>query len=215
MFRMKNIMFTFCILFSSVLTSAQTVDNESLYPEWYVGGNLGVSWLMAEGNDIFSNVPDSRFSLSENGGFMLRAEIGYNISPIWGVRSFIGYTRNHWPNVLYLDRPIVSFGSEYVTGDLMLNISNLVSGQNLVRTFDFLAFAGTGVLFRNKITENGAGYMSLIGRVGGQGNFMLNQFIDLKAIFDLNFVGDKYNDLKTGRRVDILPTFSLGIAYYL
>lgn len=212
---MRKFVFIVCVLFSTLLVSAQSTEGVDFYPVWYVGGNFGTSWLMGERIDNVYNIAESRNSLARNAGSMLRAEVGYNYTPVWGVRGFVGFTQNHWPDASLSGKEVISFGSKYVTGDVMMNISNYLDGPNLVRSFDFLAFAGTGIHYRNKITANGAGLMSLVGRLGVQTNFMLNEFMDLKAIFEMNFVGDNYNGLKTGSKTDVVPAISVGIAYFL
>lgn len=212
---MRKIGLVVGILFSTLIMSAQMAVNDDFYPGWYVGGNMGTNWLPGERNDLNSNGAESRNSLSKNAGSMFRAEIGYNYSPVWGIRGFAGFTQNHWPEASLSDKEVVSFGSKYVTGDVMMNISNYIDGQNLVRSFDFLAFAGTGFHFRNRMTRNGAGLLSLVGRLGAQTNFILNEYMDLKAIFELNIVDDNYNGFEVGSKLDLMPALSVGIAYYL
>ena len=212
---MRKIVFIVSILFSTLLVSAQTAGNDGFYPGWYVGGNLGTSWLAGERIDNFSNNPDSRYSLGRNSGSMFRAEIGYNYSPVWGIRGFAGFTQNHWPEATLYYKEVISFASKYVTGDVMMNISNYLEGQNLARSFDFLAFAGTGFHFRNRMTRNGAGLFSMIGRLGAQTNFILNEYVDLKAIFELNIVDDNYNGFEMGSKLDIMPALSVGLTYYI
>lgn len=212
---MRKIVFIVGILFSTLLVSAQTAGNDGFYPGWYVGGNLGTSWLAGERIDNFSNNPDSRYSLGRNSGSMFRAEIGYNYSPVWGIRGFAGFTQNHWPEATLYYKEVISFASKYVTGDVMMNISNYLEGQNLARSFDFLAFAGTGIHYRNKISENDSGLLTLIGRLGAQTNFMMNEYMDLKAIFDLNIVGDRYNGFQAGCKLDLVPSLTVGLTYYL
>ncbi len=211
---MRKFVIAVIVLFSTLPISAQSVGNDDFYPGWYVGFNTGTSWLGGENSNVLYNY-ESRNSLARNSGSMLRAEVGYNYTPVWGIRGFAGFTQNHWPEATLSDKEVVSFGSKYITGDVVMNISNYLDGQNLVRSFDFLAFAGTGIHYRNKITANGAGLMSLAGRLGVQANFMVNEFMDLKAVFDLNIVSDRYNGFEAGSKLDLMPALSVGVAYYL
>ena len=55
----------------------------------------------------------------------------------------------------------------------------------------------------------------MIGRLGAQTNFILNEYMDLKAIFELNIVDDNYNGFEMGSKLDIMPALSVGITYYL
>lgn len=208
---MKKISFIFSLLIISLFSSNLKAQNIS---GWYIGGNLGASWLVAEGNDFFSS-QKNYFSFIGNAGYMLRAELGYDFNSVYGVRGFLGTTNNRWPDARLKNAPVKEFSSYSVTADFMLNLSNLISGYSPDRKIDFSAFAGAGIVNRSKMTVGGKSWTGLLGRGGLQGGYKINNRLNLNLLMELNMVGDKYNDYVGDFPLDLMPTMSVGISYKL
>jgi len=185
---------------------------------WYVGGNCGLNFFIAEGTNFINTKKFLTFSLKDNGGFMGRVELGYNFTDVLGVRGFLGRFNHSWPDPRYKKTNgvyrIVSFGSEDLTVDLMVNMSNLLGNPNPKRLVSVSAFGGVGLANRDKANFP-SNMMAGILRVGMQGTYHYTRDVDLNLIADANFVGDNFNGYVITFPIDFYPAVSVGITYHL
>lgn len=188
----------------SFAQQAKVFSTKIFKPDVYIGANTGLNIFVGEDyrSYLFSN-PFSAIGIIE------RATIGYNITKVLGVRSFIGYTNHNWPD----NNTIKKFSAAHLTLDLTYNLSNRIASYNLNRPLDISIFAGVGVsrsLKANFTTDP----LSIIVHGGLQADYRLTQFLDLNLIGDLNIVPDNYNGDISGLPFDIYPSLSVGITYH-
>ena len=217
---MKKVIVTIlCLGFVFTTYSQQTekINSGTFQPGWYLGANAGLNWFLGEGNNPFSS--KAYFSFDKNKGFIGRAVIGYDFTPVIGLKGMIGYAHHgYWPD-LYSKKnadgssPISSFGSQNLTVDMTVNLSNWWADYNPDRAFDISAFGGTGFAHRNKANLSDDWY-GLIGRIGLQGDFHLTKQLYLNLILEDNVVGDKYNDHVETLIFDTYPALTLGLTYH-
>lgn len=213
---MKKLIVTavFLALGFAFMVNAQEETKTEKYdfkPGWYIMGNGGVSWILAEGNDFIGNAGDSYFSLLKNAGLNARLGAGYDFTSVYGVRANLGYTATNWPDWRN-NYTFKSFDAYYLNADFVMNLSNLVKGYNPQRLIDYSAFAGLGGDMRNQgdLTDN---WLNMVGRIGAQADLKMTPQLALNLIADLTIAGDNYNDYIGGRVVDLLPALSLGLTY--
>lgn len=189
-------------------------------PGWYIGANLGVNTFYAEGNNFITPNNPHYFSVIKNSNFLGRAELGYKFTPVVGLRGFLGYMQTSWPDTRLTQNadgsyPAVKFGSEKLTADFMVNLSNWWAGYNPVRKVDVSVFAGGGVAYLNNnkvLDSNFAG----IGRAGIQGDYHLSPVLDLNLIADVNVASDNYNDyIINPLPFDAFTAITVGVSYRL
>ena len=207
---MKNIIIVLLFSVSTITVGAQKISGFIFKPDTYIGANVGLNTFLGEGCSTYSKIQST--------GFIGRATIGYNLSPVIGIRSFMGYASHNWPDSRLRSSDgslkTVSFDAQMLTVDLTVNLSNWLSYYNRNRTFDLSVFAGTGVTHRNKAAFNND-LISYLGRGGLQGDFHLSSFIDLNLIAETNFTGDNYNNYKVGfLPFDVYTAFTVGLSYH-
>ena len=209
-FYLKKLVVTL-LLFAFIITvKAQKISGFIFKSDAYIGANVGLNTFLAEGSTTYSKTQSS--------GFIGRSTIGYNLSPVIGVRGLMGYASHNWPDFRFRSSDgslrLVSFDAQMLTVDLTVNLSNWLSYYNRNRTFDLSVFAGTGVTHRNKAAFNND-LISYLGRGGLQGDFHLSSFIDLNLIAETNFTGDNYNNYKVGfLPFDVYTAFTVGLSYH-
>ena len=185
---------------------------------WYVGGNCGLNFFVAEGTNFINPKKFLTFSLKDNGGFMGRFELGYNFTDVLGVRGFLGRFNHLWPDPHYKKTNgtyrIVTFGSEDLTVDLMVNMSNLLGNPNPKRLVTVSAFGGVGLANRDKANFP-SDIMTGILRGGLQGTYHCTQDVDFNMIVEGNFVSDNFNGVIDTFPIDFYPAVSVGITYHL
>ena len=213
---MKKLMITAVFLALALASgikaqSQSKSDSTAFKPGWYITANGGVSWILAEGNNFLRSSVNDYFSLLNNGGLSARLGAGYDFTPVYGVRSYLGYTATNWPDWRN-NFDFKSFDAYYLNADFVMNLSNLIKGYNPKRFVDFAAFAGLGGDLRNQgdLTSN---WLNMVGRIGAQADFKLSKQLALNLIGDVTLAGDKYNDYSGGTPVDLLPALSLGLTY--
>jgi len=207
---MKNIVIVLLFSVSTIAVGAQKISGFIFKPDAYIGANVGLNTFLGEGC--------STYSKTQSSGFIGRATIGYNLTPVIGVRGFMGYASHNWPDSRFRSSDgslkTVSFDAQNLTADLTVNLSNWFSYYNRNRTFDFSVFAGTGITHRDKATFS-SDMFSYIGRGGLQGDFHLSPFVDLNLIAETNFTGDNYNNYKIGfLPFDVYTAFTVGLSYH-
>ena len=190
---------------------------KTFYPGWYIGANLGVNMFAGEGNDfIHSDQSNYKFSGIKGTSFLGRAELGYKFTPVIGLRGFLGYMHTNWYDASRLINTTdytKPFGSEVLTADFMVNLSNWWAGYNPERKVDFSVFAGAGVGYlNNNVTYS---KFAAIGRAGIQGDYHLSPVLDLNLIAEANVTGDNYNDLVKGIPADAFSALTVGVTYRL
>ena len=207
---MKYIIIVLLFSVSTIAVGAQKISGFIFKPDAYIGANVGFNTFFGEGC--------STYSKTQSSGFIGRATVGYNLTPVIGVRSFMGYASHNWPDSRLRSSDgslkTVSFDAQMLTVDLTVNLSNWFSYYNRNRTFDLSVFAGTGITHRDKATFSNDLFSS-IGRGGLQGDFHLSSFIDLNLIAETNFTGDNYNNYKRGfLPFDVYTAFTVGLSYH-
>jgi len=211
----------FCFL-SGTVFAQHVLDYESrnFVPVWYIGANIGTNLYLAEGNDFLSGEDGAKFSLKDNSGTTVRAVFGRKLTPVFGLRTFIGFNKYNWLST-YINHPVVSFTSESITADITVSLVNLLEDAYTRKKFDFLIFAGTGYQVRNKINSTASTIPSSnssstpIGRFGLEGDFSLSNRLNLSLGGELNYVNDRNNGLVAGKNYEVIPTFSAGLNYQL
>jgi hypothetical protein len=210
---MKKLIIAVGLLFLSVsILFAQSLPRVSGYifePGWYVGGNIGPNYFLGEGAGSLVKTISLRPL-----GMMGRASMGYNFTPLWGVRGMFGASQH---NSVYAD-VVTSFGSENLTLDATLNLSNLKAFYNLYRPADFSLFAGLGVAYRNQINDTQLGIIDPaifpVFRGGLQLDYHITQVIDFNVMGELNMMSDNFNGNVSGVPVDMYPAVTIGISYH-
>ncbi len=194
--------------------------NDSFKPGWFIGANLGVNTFYGEGNNFITPNNPHYFSVIKNSSFLGRAELGYKFTPVIGLRGFLGYMQTNWPDIRLTQNtdgsyPAVKFGSEKLTADLMVNLSNWWAGYNPERKVDISVFAGGGAAYLNNNTLTGSNFAA-IGRGGIQGDYHLSPVLDLNLIAEANIAGDNYNDyIINPLPYDAFSAITVGVTYRL
>lgn len=203
---MKKIVLVITISLISLTLVAQQrrVSAYIFQPEWYAGGQIGTNLIVAE------NFPN--YSLQNSLGIQGRFLLGYNFSPVFGVRSGLSLNSHNWAGPS-LNSPKVSFGSQAANLDLVLNVTNSFFGYDLYYRTDFSLFAGGGVIHRNK-ADFAADYFSYLLRGGAQLDYSISQFWDVNFLTELNVTGDEFNDYLGGSKFEIVPAFMIGLTYH-
>jgi hypothetical protein len=203
----------------SLTAQEKTKTANAFKPGWYLGGNIGINTFVAEGNNFITPNNAHYFNLIDNSSYLGRFELGYKFTPVIGLRGMLGYQHTNWPDTRLTQNadgsyPAVKFGSENLTADLLVNLSNWFAGYNPARKTDISAFVGAGgaYLNNNKIYSS----FDWIGRGGLQADYHLTDRLNLNVIAELNIVGDNYNDyIINPLPVDIYSAITVGLAYKL
>ena len=218
---MKKFIVTLIYLgFVFIANSQQVIKTatDPFRPGWNIGVNGGFNLYFAEGNNFLNPNQGSYFSLPDNSGLIGRLSLGYNFTRTIGLRGMVGFAQHYWPDVLRTNPDgsfiVESFGSQNLTADVMVNLSNWWDGYNPKRLIDVSIFAGGGVGHRNKANFT-TDWITGIGRVGIQGDIRLTDRLDLNLLGELNLVGDNYNDYVVSVPVDIYSAVTVGLTYRL
>ncbi len=175
-------------------------------PEWYAGLHAGVNMMVAEGFPSYNWLQST--------GVSARPVIGYQFSPVLGVRGILGVQSHRWNDTRSAGNDsILSFGSQTLQADLMLNVSNILFGYSLNAPLDISLFAGAGALHRNTILPD-KGYFSYLVRGGLQFDYRINQSLELNMLAEINVTDDKFNTFVTGTPVDLYPTVMVGLTWH-
>lgn len=216
---MKKFILTIIYLVFIVFAHSQQViktNTDPFRPGWNIGVNGGFNLYLAEGNNFLNPNQGSYFSIFDNSGSIGRFSAGYNFTRTIGLRGMVGFAQHYWPDVLRTNPDgsyiVESFGSQNLTADVMVNLSNWWDGYNPKRLIDVSLFAGGGVGHRDKANFT-SDWITWIGRGGIQGDIRLTDKLDLNLIGELNFVGDNYNDYITSFPIDIYSTVAVGLTY--
>lgn len=215
---MKKVLLTLAISLFVLQMSAQlrsAYSTARFYKGWFVGLNAGQTLFLAEGNTFNET---SVFSFKQNGGYAIRAEIGYNFTPIFSLRGMIANNHYNWPDTRFPDGfdsfKNVSFQSENITLDGMIDLKRMVNKYDYRQNFKIYAFAGIGVAYRNKGNFS-TDLISPLVRGGLQASVKLGSDLDLNLIADGNFVADSFNDYKITFPFDMYSSLTLGLTYHM
>lgn len=190
-----------------LLLNAQTrrVSAFIFQPEWYAGFHLGGNMTVAEGFPEYNWLQSTALSA--------RPVIGYQFSPALGARAALGIHGHRWNDPRAGNDSILSFASQSLHADIMLNISNLVFGYSLNAPMDFSLFGGAGVLHRNRILPDN-GMFSYLVRGGAQIDYRFTQFLELNIAAELNVTADQLNAFTSGTPVDLFPAVLVGLTWH-
>lgn len=185
---------------------------DTFRPGWYAGINAGLNWHIAEGN-----FPTEKhlvfFSFKTNSGPVYRVQVGYNFTPVVGVRGMAGIVQHNWPKIHDNDRTkiytLVSYQSQNLNIDLMVNLVNWWVGYNPHYIFDISAFVGTGLDHREKAGFS-SDWLGMVYRGGIQGNFHVSRHIDLVIAAEVNLVSDNYNEIIASSAFEAFPALTIG-----
>jgi outer membrane protein OmpA-like peptidoglycan-associated protein len=208
---MKKIMLSLLVLSLVCVSNAQTKEKKVFVPNFYLGLYGGLNAFVGEGNALFKS--PSTFSFKNNVRWGSALALGYDFTPVFGMRGEIGYAQNKWKNLNRVNQ-IDKFWFESLTADLMFNMSNLFWGYNPARRLDVQLFAGGGVGNTGYINNSKGDRITPIVRAGIQGLYHLNRNLDLNLDLATNAVSDKYNDLKVNCFFDDVSSVMLGLVYH-
>lgn len=205
-------------VFSATSQQVLKTNTDTFRPGLNIGVNGGFNHYLAEGNNFLNPNQGSYFSLLDNSGSIGRFALGYNFTRTIGIRAMVGFAQHYWPDILRTNPDgsfiVESFGSQNLTADVMVNLSNWWDGYNAKRFIDVSIFAGGGVGHRDKANFT-SDWVSGLGRAGMQGDFRITDRLDLNLIGELNFVGDNYNDYIVSVPIDIYSAVTIGLTYNL
>ena len=181
-------------------------------PGWYVGVNGGLNMYIAEGNEFWYPNKPYIFSIKDNGGFVAHAVVGYEFTPLWGLRGSVGYLQHNWPDIRI--NQIIPFNAENLTGDVTLNLSNWWWKSNPRRLVSLTAFGGIGLAHREKANFPNDFYAGIL-RGGIQGDFHLSRTMDVNLSAEGNFVDDNYNNYVAHTPFEMYAVLTFGVTYHL
>lgn len=192
------------ILFVSVYAQEVKKENSTTFkPGWYMGANGGLNWFYGENN--FPINPAPVVTLTQNIGYLGRLELGYQFTPVYSMRSFLGYRLNN-----YFNGSNYLFSSENLAFDFLFNMTNLTKGYDMNRKLTFSVFAGLGA---NYINNSPIFPVAGSLRVGIQPEYNINSNLALNLIAEINAVTDNYNKVSAGTPIDLEAALSLGLTY--
>lgn len=203
----KFILITLCLNLAFAAHSQKTVKNsiETFTPSWYVGANGGLNWFLGENNYPFGN-PISQLSMTQNMGYLGRLELGYHFSPIYSLRSFLGYRLNN-----YYNSTVTAISSENLAVDFLVNLTN-IKNYNPDNKLTFSLFAGLGA---NYINSSPVFPVAGSLRGGLQTDYNLTSQLALNLIIEGSVLTDNYNKAPAGTPIDLEAAVSLGLSYRL
>lgn len=167
-------------------------------PHWFMQVQAGASHTVGEAS--FGDLISPAAAIN----------IGYQFSPLWGVRAGVSgwQAKGAWVS------PETVYKYDYLQGnvDLTLDLSNLFCKYNPTRVFNAYLFAGVGLNRASGNEEAGklvqAGYpleyywddskISPVGRMGLGTNLRLSDHVYFNIELNANVLTDKYNSKKAG-----------------
>lgn len=192
----KRIFTTFCLgaaLLTGVFAQEKADNSSSFKPGWYLGLNGGINMFMGEGNN-FIQTTNPYVGPWKNEGFLGRFALGYNFTPVIGLRGMLGYNSYKWKTVVTLADgsevfPVSNFSGENLSTDLMVNLSNWWGGYK-ARKLDFSAFVGLGAAYMN---DNSAKTpWAGLFRGGVQSDYHVSDALSINLVLDGNFATDNF-----------------------
>ncbi|MDP4204326.1 MAG: outer membrane beta-barrel protein, partial [Bacteroidota bacterium] len=215
---MKKIITCGLLLFAFIAVANAQADKKAdtkatFQPGWYMSLYTGYNLFLGEGNNILTS--GNKISLRRNGSPMSTFGLGYDFSPIIGLRGELGWSRYHWNQTSPVTNTLYpTWWSMNLTGDLTVNLSNWWGGYNPDRIFDVTAFGGIGLGYRSSHEIDNKRLVTPIVRAGLIGTFHLSKQFDLNAEVATNAVSDKFNGVKAGLFFDDFTAFQIGFTYH-
>ena len=201
---MKKFVLAFILLISSLSVNAQYFKKYIFHPEWYVSVGTGVNYFVGEG---FRN-----YSMFNALGIMSRVSLGYNITPIIGLRGNVEWNTHNWPTYNNIS-VIKSFNAKDLTIDAILNLTNWWFGYNKNQAFTCSLYGGAGVGYRDESISLPTTMVTYVLRGGINGSYRINPKVSLLLQAETNLVTDNYNGFILGNPFDMYPAVCIGVNY--
>jgi OmpA-OmpF porin, OOP family len=215
--RIIIILLSFVFVLQASSQSLANKNVQAFQPGWYVSAGAGINIYLAEGNEFWYPNTPYVFSLKENSGFVGRIGVGYEFTPVIGLRGILARLQHNWPDIRYRNADgsykVVSFDADNLAADLMVNLSNWWAGYNPNRLIDFSAFGGLGLAYRDKDNLEST-KLALIFRAGGQADLRLSHTLDFNLSVQGNFVRDDYNGYVAHMPFELYTAITAGFTYH-
>lgn len=203
---MKHFLVILFLVVVGFTTKAQYSRTVPFFQEWYVGGNGGVNYYLAEG---YAGYP-----IMNALGYIGRISIGYCFTPVIGIRGAVGLSTHTWPNKENNFQP-VPLSAQHLLLNITANLSNLMSGYKKNRQLEFILLGGAGVVQRNKLPSSPA-ISSFLINGGLEAHYNLSSSLSLKILAEGNIVSDNFNNyIGLGAPIpyDVYTALSVGVSY--
>lgn len=205
---MKKWIFTTIFVGLSLAANAQYRGDLAFRPGFYIGANIGMNSYWGESYKTYMT-----FDAGKSLGFIGRAYVGFNFTPVIGLRGSYGYSRHNWPDTEN-NNVVTSFDARNVTLDMTVDITNWLEGYDNNLLFNFAVFGGVGAGYRYEFPAVPVLWTSII-RGGITGNFHLSKEVELNLTAESNIVRDEFNNfLKADTPIDAYPAITAGISYH-
>lgn len=196
-----------CLSLSGVKAQIRTgVSAYNFISDMYIGGNVGANAFLADGF--------SEYGFKDCYGMSESLFIGYNFTDVFGMRALASFGNFNWPGMNGQNVSAKKFGTTAISGEGLLNLSNVFDTYNLNRPFDFLLFAGGGFISREKSTFDNE-YLGIFAKAGLQADYRLTFKLDLSVQAMLNVLDEKFNERIVGIPFDIFPELKVGLTYHM
>lgn len=179
-------------------------------PGWYIGINGGLNWFLGDGNDFLESSNGS-VNISKSTGCLGRFELGYQFTPVFGVRTLLGFNRYNQYVKFLRAKKNRAFNAESLTADLIWNLSAIHA--NHPTKWDFSLFGGLGGFYMNNNTDKSS--LALALRGGAQLGYKLSPVLSLNLIADANVTTENFNDQGGELPFDFTPSLTMGIIYHI
>lgn len=217
---MKKIITCGLLLFAFIAVANAQADKKAdakdakatFQPGWYMSLYTGYNLFLGEGSNILRS--GNSINFRKDGGLLSTFGLGYDFSPVIGVRGELGWARHGWKGVSATGVTNPHWWSANLTGDLTVNLSNWWGGYNPDRIFDVTAFGGLGLGVRSAHEVAAKKQVTPIVRAGLLGSFHLSKQFDLNAEVATNAVRDGFNGLHAGFFLDDFTAFQVGFTYH-
>lgn len=209
---MKKLFLAVAVISSSI--TAGYAQQKAFEPtkfgdNWFVQLQGGASYTLSEDHRdaSFGDVIAPHAAVS----------LGKYFSPVAGARLQVGGWESK--NFYKLEKGIEgTYKVKYVQTNVdgLLNLTNLFLPYKEDRVFNLVGLAGLGYLHGFKDSKNGLTTTNMIvPRVGLQGNFRLNESIDLNLEVAGNLLRDDFNGRKVQKNYDGTINALLGLTFKL
>ena len=181
----------FCTMALAVVCSLSVAQERGTQSPWFVQGGLGASY--STGNAGIGHLISPAGQIAG----------GKYFSPVWGARLAIG----GWQGRYGESGHSRSFYHGSATIDGLMNVSQLINAYP-ERPLDISLLLGAG--YSRTFGEREEG--SLIGRIGIQGGYRLNDAFDVNLEATFNGVSDRWNGLDD-HGIDTYTNVLIGLTY--
>lgn len=231
---MRNrIIFFVIFLLNMLLVSAQSYMQKHKHGDWYYGMGIGFSQSLAE------NAVNTDFIFHQRPSVNLL--LGHNFNPAFGFRLTGGLNMQvsrcsdgavkALPDVYGDGR--YSFSCLTATASGILNLTNMFFGYEVERPMTWSVVFGAGVIntygFEEKINKwnvtpnaenpyypvNGEGGRYVVGHLGLQLDFRLNEPMDINVDLRANATDNQYNGVSNGNHLDFYIDLMVNFVYHM